>query len=55
MAASDANIVVTRNTNRAKKLHQEQFMLAVELLSSAAARIAHSVTRGYTVAPSPAR
>lgn len=35
MAASKANIVVTRNTNRAKRFHQKQFMLAVELLSSA--------------------
>src|SRR5262249_19255487 len=33
-AASKANMVVTRNTNRAKRLHQKQFMLAIELLSS---------------------
>src|SRR5262245_55837213 len=43
MAASNANIVVTRNTNRAKRLHQKQFMLAVELLSSAAAALGNQL------------
>jgi hypothetical protein len=51
MAASNANIVFTRNINRAKRLHQKQFMLAVELLSSTASGIMHSAAEVYTAEP----